>query len=136
MKEEQRRHPRKPCHLAVDGFAGDSTFKAFAKNISLGGAFIETPYAFATRDSGFKALAENISLGGAFIGPPYAFATRDSALHAFDTNEEIVLLFFVRPYQEEPIRVVGKIAWNASSGLGVEFRKTPKRLTTTIESFA
>lgn len=109
MKEEQRRHPRKPCHLAVDGFAGDSTFKAFAKNISLGGTFIETPY---------------------------AFATRDSALHAFDTNEEIVLLFFVRPYQEEPIRVVGKIAWNASSGLGVEFRKTPKRLTTTIESFA
>ncbi len=45
--EDQRRHPRKPCSVAVDGLAWDSAFKALARNISLGGVFIETPSPFA-----------------------------------------------------------------------------------------
>lgn len=44
---ERRKHPRKPCRLPVDGLSGDSLFKGFVKNISLGGVFMETPVAFA-----------------------------------------------------------------------------------------
>jgi Tfp pilus assembly protein PilZ len=45
--EEQRRHPRKSCGLPVDGLAWNSAFKALARNISIGGVFIETRKRFA-----------------------------------------------------------------------------------------
>ncbi len=45
-RKERRKHPRKSCCMAVDGFARGSGFAAIAWNISLGGAFIETPYRF------------------------------------------------------------------------------------------
>jgi len=46
-KEERRKHPRKPCFVAVEGATWDSAFEGFIKNISAGGVFFETPNAFA-----------------------------------------------------------------------------------------
>ncbi|MBN1843618.1 MAG: PilZ domain-containing protein [Deltaproteobacteria bacterium] len=43
----QRKHPRKDCHMAVDYTAGDRTFKDFIRNLSAGGAFIETRTPFS-----------------------------------------------------------------------------------------
>ena len=45
--QERREHPRKSCSPTVKVLAWDSAFKAYAKNVSLGGMFIETPYAFS-----------------------------------------------------------------------------------------
>ncbi len=46
--QEQREHPRKLCCLSVDGVAWNCVFKAFARDISPCGAFIETPHHFPT----------------------------------------------------------------------------------------
>jgi Tfp pilus assembly protein PilZ len=46
-QEERRKHPRKPCAMAVDGSTWDSAFNGFIKNLSAAGVFIETPHAFA-----------------------------------------------------------------------------------------
>ena len=51
--QERREHPRKSCSLAVKGFAGDSAFKALARNASLGGVFIETPNRFPADETIF-----------------------------------------------------------------------------------
>jgi Tfp pilus assembly protein PilZ len=75
------------------------------------------------KDCAFKSLAKNASLGGVFIEAPVAFAI----------DEEIALIFTL-PDQGEPIRVVGKIVWNAPSGLGVAFQHTPERLATMVEA--
>lgn len=45
--EERRKHPRKPCFVAVEGATWDSALDGFIKNISAGGVFFETPKAFA-----------------------------------------------------------------------------------------
>ncbi len=50
IREERRKRPRKSCRLAVDGLASNSAFKGFAKNIGLGGVYIETPHAFAVTE--------------------------------------------------------------------------------------
>ncbi len=56
--EERRRYPRKPCHLTVGGFDKDSAFKGVAKNISLGGAFIETTHPFTVNKEVFLSFFE------------------------------------------------------------------------------
>lgn len=45
--KERRKHPRKPCFIAVEGATWDSAFHGFIKNIGAGGVFFETPQAFA-----------------------------------------------------------------------------------------
>ncbi len=98
-RKEQRKDRRKSCCVATDGLASNLAFEAFARNISLGGAFIETSQAFAI-------------------------------------NEDIFLLFNVRPLQEKPIRVVGKVVWNSPDGVGVEFTDVPEHLINMIKSFS
>jgi Tfp pilus assembly protein PilZ len=41
--EEKRLHPRLPCFLLVDYATHDSVYRDFITNISVGGAFIESP---------------------------------------------------------------------------------------------
>ena len=43
----RRQHPRKPCSIPVTCAAEDRVIKDFIKNISAGGAFIETSVAFS-----------------------------------------------------------------------------------------
>ena len=73
--------------------------------------------------SAFQAYARNISLGGAFIETPYALAI----------DKRIELIFTI-PDSEERIKVVGKVARNVPSGLGIQFIHAPERLVTAIES--
>ena len=40
QKPDQRKHPRKPCFIAVDCSTWGDSLKGFVKDISLGGAFI------------------------------------------------------------------------------------------------
>ncbi len=106
--QERRKHTRKSCSVAVKGLVWDSAFKALAKNISLGGAFIETPY---------------------------AFATGDPDLQVFATKEKVFLMFFARPpHHDEPIHVPSNVVWNRPDGFGVEFMDTPDRLEAMIEA--
>jgi Tfp pilus assembly protein PilZ len=46
-QEDQRKHPRKPCSVVVEGASWDSAFNGCIKNVGGGGVFIETPSAFA-----------------------------------------------------------------------------------------
>jgi hypothetical protein len=46
-KRDQRRHPRIPCTIITEYFADDHEHKGVMKNISLGGAFIETRHELA-----------------------------------------------------------------------------------------
>ncbi len=45
--QERRAHSRKACHLPVSALSWGPIFRAYARNISLGGVFIETPYVLA-----------------------------------------------------------------------------------------
>ncbi len=87
--QDRRKDPRKPCRLAVSGFDKGSAFKGFAKNISRGGAFIETSHAFAinedvflsffdgdkTKVIGKVAWTASDGAGIAFKGTPQRLAT-------------------------------------------------------------
>ena len=42
QKKDQRRHPRTPCSIITEYMVGDQIHKDLIKNISLGGAFIES----------------------------------------------------------------------------------------------
>jgi len=46
-ERNRRQHPRKPCSIPVTCTTGDRVIQDFVKNISAGGAFIETAVAFS-----------------------------------------------------------------------------------------
>ena len=45
QSKDQRRHPRTPCSIITEYMVGDQVHKDLIKNISLGGAFLESRYA-------------------------------------------------------------------------------------------
>jgi len=45
QKKDQRRHPRTPCSIITEYMVDDQVHKDLIKNISLGGAFIESRHA-------------------------------------------------------------------------------------------
>jgi len=46
QKRDQRRHPRTPCSIITEYMVENQTHKDYIKNISLGGAFIESRQTF------------------------------------------------------------------------------------------
>ncbi|MDY6837916.1 MAG: PilZ domain-containing protein [Thermodesulfobacteriota bacterium] len=46
-ERDRRRHPRRPCSIPVTCTTEDRVIQDFVKNISAGGAFIETAVAFS-----------------------------------------------------------------------------------------
>ena len=46
QKRDQRRHPRTPCSIITEYMVENQIHKDLMKNISLGGAFIESPRTF------------------------------------------------------------------------------------------
>ena len=45
-KRDQRRHPRTPCSIITEYMVGDQAHKDIIRNLSLGGAFIESGHSF------------------------------------------------------------------------------------------
>ena len=47
IRQEKRLYPRVPCFLLVDYVAGGCAYRSFVKDLSVDGAFIESPRPFA-----------------------------------------------------------------------------------------
>ena len=64
---------------------------------------------YATQDQVYRSLIRNIAVRGAFI--------ESSEL---DPGQEITLVFSILDH-EQPIKIIGQVAWVGLQGMGVEF---------------
>jgi Tfp pilus assembly protein PilZ len=74
---------------------------------------------YGTRGRVLKDFIKNISDGGVFI----------ETGERFSVGQEITLVFSSPNPEEEPVKMIGEVMWNASEGVGVKFRETRADLT-------
>ena len=68
-KRDQRRHPRTPCSIITQYMVGDQAHKDIIRNISLGGAFIESGHLFPT----------NLEISQSFFFPNFEIPIRSKS---------------------------------------------------------
>ena len=69
QNKNQRKHPRTPCSIITEYRVDDLTHKDFIKNISLGGAFIESRH----------ALPLNVVISQSFFFPNFEIPIRSNS---------------------------------------------------------
>ena len=69
QKKNQRRHPRTPCSIITEYMVDNQEHKDLIKNISLGGAFIESRY----------ALPLNLVISQSFYFPNFEIPIRSNS---------------------------------------------------------
>ena len=82
-----------------------------------------TPVTYATPERIFEDFSRDISPGGVFIETDVPFSV----------GHEITLMF-ASPDQEEPIKITGRIVWDAPKGIGVKFTTPSKDLEAMIKA--
>jgi len=95
-KAEKRRHSRKACDK--------NTF-------------------FASRDRLYEGLVKNISFGGVFVESTKAFSEGDMLTLAVPCASNDEGLKLKEPFNDEDIKMKGKIIWKNQDGFGMEFIK-------------
>lgn len=68
-KRDQRRHPRTPCSIITEYMVGDQAHKDIIRNISLGGAFIESGHLFPV----------NLKISQSFFFPNFEIPIRSKS---------------------------------------------------------
>ena len=69
QNKNQRKHPRTPCSIITEYMVDDQAHKDFIRNISLGGAFIESRH----------ALPPNLVISQSFFFPNFEIPIRSNS---------------------------------------------------------
>ena len=103
---EKRRSDRKPCFFYTDYAYKGRVYRDFIKNISAGGAFIETTNAIPLGQEVVLTYSEPISVLPVKTSP---------------IGQEIMVPL-TEPVSIAPVKKIGNVAWVSPEGFGVEFR--------------
>ncbi len=103
---EKRKSDRKPCFFYADYAYRGRVYRDFIKNISAGGAFIETTKPIPLGQEVVLTYSEPVSVFPAKTSP---------------VGQEIMVPL-TAPVSVAPVKKIGNVAWIGPEGFGVEFR--------------
>ena len=103
---EKRKSDRQPCFFYTDYAYKGRVYRDFIKNISSGGAFIETTNSVPLGQEVVLTYSEPIS----------TLPVKTSAF-----GQEI-MVHFTKPVSVAPVKKKGSVAWVGPDGFGVAFR--------------
>jgi Tfp pilus assembly protein PilZ len=103
---EKRKSDRKPCFFYADYAYKGRVYRDFIKNISTGGAFIET--------------INSIPLGQELV-LTYSEPVSTLPVKTSPGGQEI-LVTFSKPVSTAPVKKTGSVAWVGPDGFGIKFK--------------
>jgi Tfp pilus assembly protein PilZ len=109
MFSEKRKSYRKPCYFYTDYAYRGKVYRDFIKNISTGGAFIESSHTIPLGQEVVLTYSEPVSVLPVKTSP---------------VGQEI-LVSFTEPVSVSPVKKTGRVAWVGPGGFGVKFRPEP-----------
>ena len=104
--EEKRKSDRKPCFYYTDYAYRGKVYRDFIKNISAGGAFVESSNTIPLGQEVVLTYSEPVSVLPVKTSP---------------AGQEI-LVSLTEPVSISPVKKTGRVAWIGPEGFGVTFK--------------
>lgn len=102
---EKRKSDRKPCYFYADYAYKGRVYRDFIKNISTGGAFIETSNSIPLGHEVVLTYSEPVSVLPVKTSP----------------GGQEILVTFSKPVSTAPVKKTGSVAWVGPDGFGIKF---------------